>query len=221
MKKIPPRSPHPSLSLTAFVTDLLTTGEVTLAIDLAPFTAEDRAEATRLLEDQHGRDRLQMPLQAPAFDQKAAEWAAHYLYRALQFLLIRNLEAADMQETLAPYPGPMTAEAIYAADLTLRNLPAVYGLAQSLSPNDPLVLNLLETAARWPFSSIGIAVEAPPPVFDHPSLRIAYIDRVIAAKDRPIARNLHINQGIQAALGAHAKQLWPDFDPIHPTTTAQ
>jgi hypothetical protein len=210
----PQAAGNPATTLVAFVKDLLQQGSVRLSDKIQPFSAEDKAEVAQLVAQYHSWDAFHMPLQAPAYDAAAAAWAAEYLYRALQFLLLRNLGPELIEANMRPFEGAMTPEAAYSADLALRNLPMVHGLARSLSPSDPLVLNMEATARQWPFSAVGIPVESPAELPDHPSLRLAYADRVIAARDRRLSQSPSLNGSIQVALGAHAKLFWPDFEPL-------
>lgn len=203
------------MQLSPFITDLLQTGNVIIQPDIKPFHAEDRNQVANLLAQYHNWDAFHMPLTAPAYDPFAAVWGAEFLYRALQFLLLRNLGEEEIKEHLKPFPQVITPEAAYSADLTLRNLPLVHDLAKSLSPADPFVIQLQATAKEWPFSAVGILLETTTKIPDHPSLQLAYTDRLIAVRERKIAAQPYWNQYIQVALGAHAKQFWPDFEPIH------
>ncbi|MFN8397371.1 MAG: hypothetical protein U0176_22300 [Bacteroidia bacterium] len=207
----------PKTTLEAFVTGLLQNGAVVVAEKLSPFEAADMRRVAELLGSYHEWDAHHMPGTAPEYHAVAAVWAAGYLYRAIQYLLIRELEAATMDTYLMPYPGDRSAEAAYSADLCLRSLPRVHALARSLSPQDPLVLNMQETARQWPFSGVGIVQEEEAMIPDHPSLRLAFADRVIAARDRQLSRNPGLNASIQVALGGHAREFWPDFEPIENT----
>lgn len=207
----------PKTTLEAFVTGLLQQGAVVVSDKLEAFEAADLRRVAELLGSYHEWDAHHMPGKAPEYDPLAAVWAAGYLYRAIQYLLIRELEEATMQVDLAPFRGEYSPEAAYSADLCLRSLPRVHALARSLSPSDPLVLNMQETARRWPFSGIGIVKEEELNVPEHPSLRLAFADRVIAARDRQLARNPGLNATVQVALGGHAREFWPDFEPIENT----
>jgi hypothetical protein len=215
MKDGEPEKPiQQQMTLSAFVKDLLQKGSVILSPEIHPFSNEDLDEVAGLIERYHQWDAFHLPLDAPDYEPKAAVWAASYLYRALQFLLLRNLGEDLIEANLQPYDGEITAAAVYSADLLLRNLPHVYDLARSLSPSDPLVLKMQEIARKWPFSAVGIPVEDAARIPDHPSLQLAYADRVIAAKDRKSARETMLNFQIQAALGNFAPLFWPEFEPL-------
>jgi hypothetical protein len=120
---------------------------------------------------------------------------------------------------LAPYPEtthsePPSPEAIYSVDLTFRHLPDVFKFAKGLAPDDILVTILKENAVFWNFSSVGMDVGADIAhgnVLAHPSLRIAYIDRIIEAKDIKRVNSDAMREGVETALGDYAPQLWADF----------
>jgi hypothetical protein len=202
------------MRLTSFLQDLLTTGSLTLADRPTSFEEDDLLAADALLQAYHATDAQELPQQAPAFDAPAARWAAHYVYHTTLLLLARELNETVMEIYLPPFSGLITPEAVYAVDLTFRYLPDLLHLAKGLAPGDALVAHLRDTARQWPFSFVGneladVDVEAL--VLAHPSLRLAYIDRIVAQQDQGRARQQHLRPLVQAALGAHAATLWPDF----------
>lgn len=202
--------------LTSFLHDLLNTGSITLTGRPAPFTADDLLAADALLQAYHAEDAQELPQRAPAFDAPAARWAAHYVYYTTLLLLARELDETVMETYLPPFSSQLTPEAVYAVDLTFRYLPDLLHLAKGLAPGDALVARLRATARQWPFSFVGAEsgdaeAKAEAPVLVHPTLRLAYIDRIVARQDRGRARQDHLRPLVQAALGAHAATLWPDF----------
>jgi hypothetical protein len=207
------------MRLTSFLHDLLTTGSLTLAGRPAPFAADDLLTADALLQVYHAEDAQELPQLAPAFDAPAARWAAHYLYYTTLLLLARELDEEAIEKYLPPFSGNTTPEAIYAVDLTFRYLPDLLHLAKGLAPGDALVARLHATAQQWPFSFVGheaVEAKAEAVVLTHPALRLAYIDRIIARQDRARAALPHLRPLVQAALGAHAATLWPDFHDFTP-----
>jgi hypothetical protein len=204
------------MELTNFIAGLINDGKVKVVPQLLTFEAEDLRLAMVHLQQYYEDDIQEMPSVAPSFDPTAALWAARYLYTAVQFILLRNLDETTMQEHLLPYTGEQTAAAMYSADLTLRYLPDLFDLAKGLSPNDPLVKQMKETAQLWPFSSAGIAMSEElelSVIFSHVSLQQAYIDRIIAAKDLHKCRQADCYPLVLEALGAFATNLWPQFEP--------
>jgi MoxR-vWA-beta-propeller ternary system domain bpX4 len=200
--------------LSHFLTHLVEEGHAYVENDIQPFDPADVQNAADFLAKVYQNDRLDMPDRPPQYLAAAAVWAAQFLYRAVQCTVLRNLEADVVKELLKPYPEPPTPEAIYCVDLTFRHLPDVFKFAKGLAPDDILVTILRENAVYWPFSSVGMAVEvdiAHENVLAHPSLRIAYIDRIIEAKDIKRVNSDALRELVETALGDYTPQLWADF----------
>lgn len=202
-------------TLNQFLSDLWKNGQVEVAHELKVFSKEELNEAQLVLQNGYKTDQIHFPGTAPTFAAEPALWAAQYLYRAIQFILLRHLDEKTMQEHLLPWPAPINAEAVYAADLSLRHLPTLFSFAKGLSPADPLLLELKKTASTWPFSGLGIAEANPDAealLLSHPTLAIAYTDRIIAKRLKAKAQQAQIRPWIAAALGDHAQTLWPNWD---------
>lgn len=201
-------------TLKQFLSDLRQNGKVEVAHDLAMFTPEDQRASQEILQQIYEEDCLNLPGKSPSFAAAAALWAAQYLYRASQFILLRHLDEAAINQQLSPWTGEQTPAVIYSADLSLRHLPALFSFAKGLAPGDPLLLELKKTASLWPFSGFSL-VEAVPEsenrVLAHPALAIAYVDRIIAKRLKAKAQQAHIRPWVAAALGNYADTLWPDW----------
>jgi hypothetical protein len=200
--------------LTDFISDLINKGEVTVASSIAPFTAEDIRMATVHLQQYYEDDCHEMPGIPPDFDEGAALWAAGYLYRVTQFILLRNLDETVIREQLSPYSGLHTPTVIYSADLTLRYLPDLFRLAKGIAPDDLLVKQMQDTAGQWPFSVAALATVIPEDlsvVLQHPSLQRAYTDRIIQARDLQKCTHPDCLPLVREALGRYATTLWPQF----------
>ncbi len=202
------------MTLTHFLTHLVEEGHAYVDNDIQAFDPDDLQAAANFLQTVYQNDSLDMPDRPPQYLAAAALWAAQFLYRALQCTVLRNLEADVVKDLLKPYPEPPSPEAIYAVDLTFRHLPDVFKLAKGLAPDDILVTILKENAVRWHFSSVGMAIEAdiaPENILAHPSLRLAYIDRIIQAKDIKRVNSDVLRELVETALGDYTPQLWADF----------
>lgn len=206
------------MPLTGFLNDLLTTGCLTLTNQPESFDAADRNAAEALLRRYHAEDAQHMPSTAPAFDAPAALWAAAYLYHAVKLALVRELDETVVHKHLQDFPHPITPEAIYSADLTLRHLPDLLRLAKGLAPGDSLVAKLHVTAGKWPFSFVGTTIHESDTttILTHPALRQAYVDRIILTQDLARANAPHLTPLIHESLGAHARTLWPEFAAFTP-----
>lgn len=204
------------MQLSQFIEDLLTRGIVTVSHEVVPFEQDDLRRAETALLQYHANDSLNMPGSAPAFDAAAGIWAAIYLYRSIQLTLLRNFGEDAVRGLLTPFEGEKTAEAIYSADFSLRHLPTVLEFAKGLSPNDVLVVLLKQTAADWPYSSVGLELPASADInaiMNDTSLKYSYIDKIIEARDNNRCNDAMVNQLVAEALGHHAGALWPQKNP--------
>ncbi|TCD29599.1 hypothetical protein EZ456_00865 [Pedobacter psychrodurus] len=201
--------------LDLFLIDLIQTGQVTVPNQIVDFDAATSDQAIVLLEAYYQADALTMPHNAPNFDPEAALWAAKYIFSTLQLVLLRDIGEEKLNQLLTDYKGAYTSEAVYSADLMLRFLPDIFRFASGLSPEDPLIYKLKTTARLWPFSSIGIAginVTVGDKILDHPSLRVAYIDRIMLKKDINRINGEHELKLMKEALGAYQTKLWPGLN---------
>jgi hypothetical protein len=200
------------LKLALFISDLFDNGKITIEGDFAPIDDIDREMAGELLYQFHQKDILDMPFTAPAFDKEAAVWAAAYLYTSIELTVNREADEKMIKEKLKAYTGAITPEAVYSADLVLRQLPPLLHLVKGLAPGDILLQELVQTAAAWPFSSVGYELDTvinEEIIFTHPSLNAAYTDRVIAAKDKRRVQASVVKENVLAIAGNHLEKIWP------------
>lgn len=207
-----------SVTLGEVYATLLTEGLVIADGSLAPVDRAALPGVLQLFRKYYEEDCLNMPYTAPAFYPDAVEWASVYFYQAIQLLIRRDAGEDSLQSLLVPYSGTMSASAIYSADLVLRHLPSLLSLAKGLSPGDMLVKLLKETAAQWPLSSVGVETDScfnQQLIFDHPSLKQLYIDRIIRQKDYTKAKHPEVAAGIRESLGEKISFFLPEWQP-HP-----
>jgi hypothetical protein len=205
------------MKLADFLRDLLEKGKVTVAGQIGSFGDDDLRAAETLLRHYYDEDALDMPGVVPAFLPEAALWGARYFYHAVQLAVLRDLGEEVVRHYLQDYAGPRTPEAVYSVDLTLRYLPDLLRLARGLAPDDVLVAALQRTALDWPFSSVGSGAAgevAPGILLAHPSLRTAYVDRIIREKDANRLSGPEVPEHVRAALGQHAAHWWPEFETL-------
>lgn len=202
------------MKLSQFIIDLLENGNVTIAGGLHDFDAKDKEATITILRKYYHRSILDMPFEAPKFHEAAAFWGATFIYRTVQFILLRDLEEEEIKTHLQDFPMEKNPEVIYSVDLTFRYLKDLLNLAKGLSLNDPLVIRLKEVAAEWAFSSVGIkSIEKiNDKIFlQNDSLRTAYVDRIIEAKDLKRIHNDEIKELVATALGNHTEIFWKEF----------
>lgn len=202
------------MKLSQFINDLFENGNVTIAGGLHEFDVNEQEATIAILQKQYQQSILEMPHVAPEFHKAAAFWGATFIYRTVQFILLRDLDEEKIKIHLQDFAGEKTPEVIYSVDLTFRYLRDLLGLAKGLSPNDPLVLRLKEMAGKWAFSSVGISgLEnlEDEIIFQNNSLKVAYIDRIIAAKDLKRTHHIEVRELVAAALGDHQENFWKEF----------
>ncbi len=203
------------MKLTTFFQTLLESGKVQVAGDLSPFDFEDHRATLEIMRRFHAADSMDMPYAAPAFHPPAALWAAEYFYKSVHITVLRDLDEAAIRKLLVPYGGGINPEAIYSVDLVFRYTPSLFGLAKGLAPRDLLVQMLKETAAQWGFSAVGMDLGIDSDLDDilaRPSLRAAYVDRIIRLKDRRRAAEPRVAPLVGEALGGFASTIWPTFE---------
>lgn len=192
--------------LKQFVQDLVDLGQVRVS-RVADFSEGDRRAAVEIFHHLDARRRDELPGDAPELSMPSALWAAALLYRGCQAFIYRDMGAELIEEALAlPCPEAVDASVIYSVDLTLRYLPDLRTMARGFSPEDPLVKALDTLAARWPLSSVGLAVKLEAnldDILDHPCLRRVYVDRVLARTDHARAKDPRVRRGILEAVGDH------------------
>lgn len=202
------------MKVFSFVQTLLTDGKITVDGALSAFEEDDLSDSAKLLSRFYEEDIVHMPLTAPAFEAGPAVWAAKHLYLSLQLIVLRELPPQTIEESLEPFNGEISPSSIYSADLVLRYLPDIFNLARGLAPADIMVTKMAESAAYWPFSSVGIPLQQEIDdsiILNHPSLKTAYIDRIIRTKDIKRISDENMKEYVMEALGNYAAVLWPDF----------
>lgn len=202
------------MELSTFIKQLVTEGKVIVNGTLIQFSENDLQATKGLLQAYYNEDKLEMALAAPDFSEEAALWAAQYFYQAVQLTINRDAGEEIVATHLPAFTGDITVETIYSADLALRYLPALFELAKGLAPGDILVTELRKTAAKWPFSSVGIELKekvSDELIFTHASLKQAYIDRIINKKDNSRIDNEEILDCLIETTGEHLATIWPEF----------
>lgn len=203
--------------LSQFIQTCWQQGRVTVANELIDFSDEDKQQTVDALMQFYAQDALEQSGQVPPFNQNAALWAAIYLYRAVQFTLLRDKGAETVNEQLTPFNGTINAEAVYSVDLCFRYLPHLFNLARGLAPGDVLVQHLLQSAAQWPLSSVGMPANVEnnlQVILNNDCLCRLYVDRIIEKRDVKRSTHALVNERVQESLGIYHHELWPGFAPL-------
>lgn len=204
------------VQLSQFIQDIIQQGKVVVEGTVTPFTDEDLQAAVQRLHEQYEQQKQELSGTVPAFEPAAALWAAGFLYRAVQLVVLRNLGEEAVNSLLTRYDGVISPEAILSVDLSFRYLPNLMGLAKGLAPEDVLVKRLHEAAVQWPFSSVGMKLDDElniDVIINNICVRRAYVDRIITTRDIKRCNNTQVNEYIQEALGDHGHVLWPGYKP--------
>jgi hypothetical protein len=204
------------VQLDQFIQDIFQQGKVVVDGIVSPFTEEDIQRSIQHLHEYYQRQQQELTGTIPDFHAGAAIWAAGFLYRSIQLVMLRDLGEDAVNGLLTPYDGGVTPETILSVDLSFRYLPNLMGLAKGLAPEDVLVKRLQEAAIRWPFSSVGMKVEGEMDIdviMNNACLRRVYIDRIIETRDKKRCNNVQVNEDIQEALGDYGQMLWPGWEP--------
>lgn len=189
-----------------FFETLLTEGHARLATAEAAASHEVE-QAVSLILAHEVELRLTLAGEPPIPNAVAVRWGATMFSRAAQFLAYRELDRVQLERELsAPCPEAPCPEVCYGVDLAFRFLPDLVRLARAASADDPLVGRLMAWAGAWPLSSVsisGVAVGSLDGFIEHPTLRMLYVDRILAAKDLSRLDDERVREAARACLGAH------------------
>lgn len=206
--------PQKTHSLNSFLSNLFSHGEVLVANRLVSFSKEEEAEAQGLLEELHTEEQLNTPKAPIDFDPTAALWSAKFLYRAVQFALLRALEEDIIKKELRLYPGTITAASICSADLCLRYMGDLFKLTRGLAPGDLLLDYFEKLALQWPYSAIGWASlpnkEQLFEILKHEGLRLLFLERLLEKEAYSDIKKLQLMPWIRTLTGLYPKELLPE-----------
>lgn len=199
-------TPTQPSSLGLFWRSLVEDGRVGI-FHAEPPTPDDLPGLHRFLAEHDRDNRLHLAHTPPPLDLPAAEWACILLYRACQFLVVREVEPQVVTEDLSrPCPTVLSPSVIYSADVALRHVGEVLNHASRIAADDPLTLGLQDVARRWPLSSVGVddlgEIDIEPVLADR-CLCTLYVDRIIARRDLARLDDRRVARLAAAALGAH------------------
>jgi hypothetical protein len=201
------------VSLADFLSSLWESGRVVVPA-WEPLKETALREAEERLRDYDQRWRATLVGEPPAMDAAAARWGAVLIFRACQLVTYRDIgpEQVEHAWSIKP-PAANSAESHYRADLSLKFLPDVLRLARAATEEDPLVGRLERLACEWPLSSVGVAFResaaaaisepALHAILTSPSLRMLYLDRVLARQDVTRLADPRVRQEARRALGMY------------------
>ena len=196
------------MPLLPFLRQLFDHGRVT--VEEAGEVQTDDPQLTELLLGLDQSYRQQLPRALPPLSLPAALFGALLLYRAAQVLAYRQIPVNSLQQAVSGGPQELGAGEQVSVDLCLHFLPDLVRLARAAANDDPLVECLLDLAARWPLSSVGIAgvkltaqgqarVQA---LAQDPAAWRLYVDRVLHTSDASRLTDPATKTAVRAAVGA-------------------
>jgi len=202
------------MSISAFLASLFESGRVRVPPLSAQPVMVDTEEVRSLLDARTLALALNFPGDPPPLDWEVGLWAVQQMYRASQLAVYRELDAQVVEQLLRQdCPPAPPAVRHWSVDLTFAFLPDLVLLARSASQNDPLVVQLLQWAADWPLSSVGVQGVSPRNISEiHSSdgLLQLYVDRILAKKDWPRLKDDAVQSAALARLGAYLAE-WPEI----------
>jgi hypothetical protein len=189
------------MNALSFVHELLDSGRPRVPRD---GKLEDCESAVREL-DRLGR--IDLAFSPPAMITPVAVWALQRVFYACHALVYREVGEKEVKAAMTvPCPQRASPGVCYSADLSLRLLPDLVGLARGINSGDPLVEGLMALAQQWPLSSVGIRdvgpIDAEPFIRDR-CLRRLYADRIIERTDVSRLGHPVVDDAVRAAIGAH------------------
>ncbi len=170
----------------------------------------DTKPALELLQTTETRWRSHLPGGLPEFMPTVAVHAAIQLYRAVQFLVYRDVEPGVMEAALQPLQlGPKTPAEHYSADVCLRYMHDVLRLSMAASENDPLNEQIRRAVKDWPLSAVGLNIEQQRDhvPFNHKALRLMYLERVLERRDTHIMNLSSVRAALRELAGANGNLL--------------
>ena len=201
------------MSLSSFLAELFEHGRVKVPPPEPHRAIIEPHQVRRLLFDRATVVALSFPGDPPGLDFDVSIWAAQQLYVASQLTVYRDFGAVEIRRLLAhTCPTAPSAVQHWSVDLIFAFLPDLIRLVRAASEQDPLLAPLLEWAADWPLSSVGVAGVVPKHVdaiSAHAGLLQHYVDRILAKRDWSRLAHPDVATAARRSLGNHFQE-WPE-----------
>ena len=187
---------------------------VTLPQQLPPAPADD-GDLRAVLAQAYRDDARAWPHDAPAPDLSAAAWGLEaFLVVAHRWYVGGDATPLPPAPTASSEEEQAAAARHLCADLALRYLPPLLQRVAADSPDDVLLAETAPLAEAFPYTFLL----SPKPTWPaqvagwgDACFRGAVVDRVIARDRVDVAHHPALRPHVEAALGAHAAELWPGF----------
>jgi hypothetical protein len=189
--------------------------EVMLYGHLIRIPEKDQLEAQQFLSSEYARESFDYPYQAPAFDEKAAMWAAKIVYTGAQLMLYRENKSAELEALLPAYDGAVSTRAMLSADICLRFVPPMLVQLKMIDAEDKLISILENILHTWHYSGVNYPLETEKldftTVSSDPCLLQLYANRVVEHKKLKLAEHAALKEIISGSLGMYAGEFWRDI----------
>lgn len=176
----------------------------------------DTEIALEFLRYIYNKEVVEYPYSPPPFDEKAALWASKILFYFAQLTIHRDQEISQLGDLLAAYTGEKTESAILSADLSLRFLPQIIQILESIHIEDEAIHLILKILHNWHYSGLFHHLDARKihftEIYHLPCLQTLYVDRVIEQKRLQIAHLKPIKPLVTSALGYYSSTFWKEFN---------
>jgi hypothetical protein len=193
--------------LAEFATRLFSSGNAVVRRDA---DLRNSGAAQKVLEEAFAGALMELaegPGAALEFVPEIALESLRFLYRLCLALSDRSMADEEVLKICATFPAaPTTSAEALSADLTLQHLPSIHQVARAVSEDDPLLAGLSQVAARFPLSSVGIALEQASDltlIRSHRGLWQLYVDRILERQDVSLASDPEVKAALREALGLH------------------
>ena len=127
-----------------FIKNIFETGELTVAREITPFTDTDQEITGEILKHYFDLYKVEFPNpHTIQFHEQAGFWAASYLYRLSQALVLRELSEKEVIEMLPVYnTTTISTDEVLTVDLLFQSIPFSLGANLFIfSPPPPSLLS--------------------------------------------------------------------------------
>lgn len=191
---------------------------ITLFSNIQTISTKEEQEAEVYFEAEFEKERLEFLSDQLSCNTTTAVWAAKVLYHSAQLYLIRENTANNLENLIPEFKGTRDVSSILSADLSLRFLPEVIVVLNSLDPEDPLIKMLEDILTIFHYSGVGYDLELKQVNWEEElkdkTYRKLYLERIVERKDYRLAEIPFINKLLMAEFGMHKEAFWRELNII-------
>ncbi len=197
-----------------FIKNIFATGELTVEREITPFTDTDQEITVEILKHYFDLYKVRFPNpHTIQFQEQAGFWAASYLYRLCQALVLRELSEEEVQEMLPLYnTATISTDEVLTVDLLFQSIPRLFDISKMLSPQDILITEIKKLAKQWPLSLLEISDEQNIEyIKNNDTLLAIYSNRIIEKKQHKAIISSEIKAKVLEQLGDYQSHFWNDL----------